>query len=118
MTSRDLSVYCLCADWCDTCRTFQDAWRALAREFPGHRFTWIDIEDESDAVGDYDIETFPTVLIAVGTVVRFLGPVLPGPDSVRRLLLAMADASAGFPALDANAQALLGRLMVAGTAPP
>lgn len=47
------------------------------------RFAWIDVEDDDDAMGDVDIETFPTLLIAQGDQPRFLGAV---PPIERRLL--------------------------------
>jgi thioredoxin 1 len=38
------------------------------------RFVWVDIEDESELVGDLDIEDFPTLLLARGGRVLFFGP--------------------------------------------
>jgi hypothetical protein len=51
---------------------------------------WIDIEDEADLLGDLDVETFPTLLVAHGVQVRFFGPLEPQPETVRRMLLAAA----------------------------
>ncbi|MBL0423239.1 thioredoxin family protein [Ramlibacter sp. AW1] len=83
-------VVCLCADWCGTCREWRPALEKLARERPSVRFMWVDIEDQADALGDLDIETFPTLLIAQGATPRFLGPVLPHAAHVERLLDALA----------------------------
>ena len=60
------------------CRDYRATFEALAAQFAAQAdFAWIDIEDEADALGDLDIETFPTLLIADGSVLRFLGPVTP-----------------------------------------
>ena len=77
MTSCVLDVVCLCAAWCGTCGTYADTFRALQAALPGHRYRWIDIEDEADLVGDIDVETFPTLLVAHQGQVLFAGPVLP-----------------------------------------
>ena len=61
-----LDIVCLCADWCGTCREYAQVFEALQQALPAHRYRWIDIEDEADALGDIDIETFPTLLVAHG----------------------------------------------------
>lgn len=79
-------VFCLCAQWCGTCRDWRPAFEQAARALSGTRSAWVDIEDEADAVGDVDIETFPTLLVAHQGQVRFLGPVLPQAVQLSRLL--------------------------------
>ena len=89
-------VACLCAAWCRTCESYQQVFEAACAELPqqGLRVRWIDIEDEADLIGDLDIETFPTLLIADDTQVRFAGPLTPQPETLRRILRAhLADAS-------------------------
>lgn len=54
--------------------------------YPGSRFAWLDIEDQADLVGDLDIETFPTLLVADAQGVLFLGPLTPHADTLSRLL--------------------------------
>lgn len=95
----DWQVICLCADWCGTCRGWRSELAAEARLHPGVVFSWVDIEDEADAVGDVDIETFPTLLIAHGDQARFLGPVLPHASAIGRLLesLRADDRSVALP---------------------
>jgi thioredoxin 1 len=88
-------VICLCADWCGTCREWRPLFEQLARAHPGVRFAWVDIEDEADAVGELDIETFPTVLIASAGRPRFFGPVLPHTGHVDRLLASLRDDGQG-----------------------
>jgi thioredoxin 1 len=87
-----LLVACLCAQWCRTCDAYRDtlvATRDGMRQ--GHpeaalRFVWVDIEDESELVGDLDIEDFPTLLLARGDRVLFFGPVLPHAQTIDRLV--------------------------------
>jgi thiol-disulfide isomerase/thioredoxin len=88
-------VACLCAAWCRTCESYQQVFEAACAELPQHdlRVRWIDIEDEAELVGDLDIETFPTLLIADDHHVRFAGPLTPQPETLRRVLRAhLADA--------------------------
>jgi thioredoxin 1 len=87
MSSRPLlDVVCLCADWCGTCREYELVFEALKQAVPGHRYRWIDIEDEADFIGDVDVETFPTLLVAHEGRVLFAGPVLPRLGDVQRLV--------------------------------
>lgn len=89
-------VACLCAAWCRTCESYQQIFEAACAELPQAdlRVRWIDIEDEADLLGDLDIETFPTLLIADEAHVRFAGPLTPQPETLRRVLRAhLADAA-------------------------
>ncbi len=82
-----LLVACLCADWCSSCREYRPIFDALASRFAGQaEFAWVDIEDKADALGDPDIENFPTLLIATGQATLFLGPVTPQPQMAERLV--------------------------------
>jgi hypothetical protein len=85
-------VIALCAEWCNVCRE----WRATFNETAGSRqdmnFAWVDVEDEADAMGDVDIETFPTVLVGRGNDALFLGPVLPAQAQLARLLASLKHA--------------------------
>jgi thioredoxin 1 len=120
MSSPSLTVVCLCAQWCGTCRDYRATFDQLKAARPGHHYQWVDIEDEADLVGDVDVETFPTLLVAYEGSVLFAGPVLPRLSDAVRLLETQeqwaADAShrptlAGMPAdqamaFEALAQAL------------
>lgn len=86
-------VACLCAAWCDVCRQFRPAFDALAARHPAYRFVWVDVEDEADIVGDFDVEDFPTLLIQRGDTVVFFGTVLPDAGQALRLLQAQLDRS-------------------------
>ena len=81
-----LDIACLCAEWCGTCRDYRPVFEALREAMPQHRYRWIDIEDEADAIGDVDIETFPTLLVAHAGRVLFAGAVLPRLGDAQRLV--------------------------------
>ncbi len=82
-----LIVACLCAEWCGACREYRATFEALSAQFAGRAdFAWIDVEDEADALGDLDVENFPTLLIAEGRTLRFLGVVTPQPQTAERLV--------------------------------
>jgi hypothetical protein len=91
-SAEPLLVACLCAQWCRTCDAYRDT-LAHVRDalLPTHRatpmrFVWVDIEDESERVGDLDIEDFPTILLARGDAVLFFGPLLPHAQTLDRLV--------------------------------
>ncbi len=91
MTSPVLTVACLCAAWCGTCGEYRPIFDQLQAARPGDRFRWIDIEDEAALVGDIDVETFPTLLVASSEgQVLFAGPVLPRLNDALRLLASQA----------------------------
>ena len=86
-----LLVACLCAQWCRTCDAYRDTLLSARESLQLHpdvatRFLWIDIEDESDLIGDLDIEDFPTLLLARGDAILFFGPLLPHAQTIDRLL--------------------------------
>ncbi len=104
-------VACLCAEWCNSCRDYRAIFAALAAQFAGRAdFAWIDVEDDADALGDVDIENFPTLLIADPNALRFLGPVTPQRQTAERLVreaLEGALAQAGDEALVERVHALV-----------
>lgn len=103
-------VVCLCAAWCGVCREWDAIFRSLSQAYPQAKFAWIDVEDEADAMGDVEIETFPTLLVAQHDQARFFGPVQPSATQVSRLLeQLMADPRAARSA-PIEAHALLLRL--------
>ncbi len=103
---------CLCANWCGTCRDYRAIFDILALSHPDVRFEWVDIEDESELAGDLDVETFPTLLIADGANVRFLGPLLPQAPVLARLLSSL-QAGQGGPAVGGDAQEVFERVRAA-----
>jgi len=87
-----LWVVCLCAEWCGACREYRPLFEQVARAHPGLRFAWVDIEDHADLADDFDVETFPTILVAGERGTQFLGPMLPHAETLARLLTALPDA--------------------------
>ena len=86
-------VICLCADWCGLCRDYQRLFTQMAARYPAMRFVWLDIEDQAALVGDVDVETFPTLLLADAGGTRFFGPRTPQAETLSRLLDALERAS-------------------------
>jgi thioredoxin 1 len=112
MAQPAIHIACLCAGWCRLCDEYRPMLQALAHEFTraGVRalWHWVDIEDEADLVGEFDVETFPTLVIADDTHVRFAGPVTPQRETLQRLLRATvleAQPGAAWPAVAAAVQA-------------
>lgn len=80
------AVVCLCAQWCGTCRDYRAGFDALAAQFPTVRFSWLDIEEQADELGDLDIENFPTIFVRRGDSVLFFGTMLPYVNNLQRLI--------------------------------
>ncbi|MDD2882618.1 MAG: thioredoxin family protein [Rhodoferax sp.] len=94
-----LLVVCLCAEWCNVCgeyrSRFEQVQAAVTADYPQAQFVWLDIEDEADLLHPLDVEDFPTLLIAVGAVPHFFGPLTPQAQTLERMVRnAAADASA------------------------
>lgn len=101
MPGPSIEFACLCAAWCRLCDDYAPVLQQGVAELQAAgvplRWHWIDIEDEADLLGDLDIETFPTLVIADGQSVRFAGPLTPQPETLRRVLRAtVLDAREGF----------------------
>lgn len=105
-----LWVACLCAQWCGVCRDWRAAFEEQARAHPGLRFAWVDVEDEADAMGEVDIETFPSLLVARGDTPLFLGPIPPSGAGLARLLAILTAQPGPGPGIGADAGPLLHRL--------
>ena len=107
----DWWVVCLCAQWCGTCREYRPLFDGLARAHPDVRFVWVDIEDDAGLVGDLDVETFPTLLIARDRTALFLGPLLPQAPVLARLLASLRAGAPSRGSIDVQAQAVLERVL-------
>jgi len=101
-----LWVVCLCAEWCGTCRDYRPLLVELAKAHPQFRFAWVDIEDHADIADAFDVETFPTLLVAGADGTRFLGPLLPHAETLSRMLSALQPPQASSPHVDALLAAL------------
>ena len=81
-----MHVFCLCAQWCGTCREYQPVFAQLASQWPEVKFVWVDIENHDDLLGELDIENFPALLIADAQgQARFAGTVLPHAETLQRM---------------------------------
>ena len=80
------TVICLCAEWCGSCRDYRREFVARAALASDAAHAWVDIEDESDWLGDIEIETFPTLLVLRDEQPLFFGPVLPHIALIERTL--------------------------------
>jgi len=110
-----LWLACLCAAWCRTCDAYEPVLEQVAAEFktrlPQLQVRWIDIEDESDLVGDCDIQTFPTLAIVDPEGVRFFGTVTPHPETLARLLRShLSDDNATHQSVPPEVMALAAQL--------
>lgn len=95
MAEERVLVACLCAAWCGSCRDYRPLFDQLAAQFEGQAdFAWVDIEDEADRLGDLDVENFPTLMIAIGDALQFVGPVAPQLGTAVRLVRSALDAGA------------------------
>lgn len=104
-------VICLCAEWCGVCREWRRAFEAAAADHPGVRFAWVDVEDEAETMGDVDVETFPTVLVAHAGRPMFFGPVLPSAGQFQRLLETVRGAGAAPAGITPDVTELFPRLI-------
>ncbi|OYO32349.1 thioredoxin family protein [Janthinobacterium sp. PC23-8] len=96
-------IACLCAQWCGTCASYRATFEELAARHPDAVFVWIDIEDQSEVVGELDIENFPTLLIQQDDNVAFFGTVLPDGGLAHRMVQAQqALTAAELAALSAS----------------
>ena len=94
-----ITVACLCAEWCGTCREYRTVFeRAVeGQRHAGVRGLWIDVEDESDLVGAVDADIFPPLLMVRGGEVAVLRTIPPQASSLPCLFRAasVCDTSSG-----------------------
>jgi hypothetical protein len=103
-------VACLCAAWCGVCREWQPLFLEQARAHPHLRFSWVDVEDEDDAMGDVDIQTFPTLMVVRGSQVLHFAPIPPSASQFARLLATLQARPTPAPGLPGDVDALARRL--------
>lgn len=103
-------VVCLCADWCGLCRDYAPVFAEAGARFPELRFVWLDIEDDEAWVGEIDVETFPTLLMADDAGVRFMGALTPHADTLDRLLQSFERGTLGLASAPEGAAELLALL--------
>jgi len=101
-----LWVVCLCAEWCGTCRDYRPLLKEVARAHPQLRFAWVDIEDHSDIADEFEVETFPTLLVAGRDGTRFLGPLLPHAETLSRMLSSVQPVQPSAPEVEQLLEAI------------
>ena len=108
------TVVCLCAEWCGVCRDYRSAFSQMARDAADSVWYWLDVEDHADIAGDFDVETFPSVLVAQGDRVCFLGALTPHAAVLERLLQTLrANPDSSRSSIPEGADALWGRIRAA-----
>ena len=101
-----LWVVCLCAEWCGTCRDYRPLFQQVAAAHPGLRFAWVDIEDHAEIADEFEVETFPTILVASQAGTHFVGPMLPHAETLSRMLASLQPARASAAEVDTLLAAL------------
>ncbi|MEJ8848784.1 thioredoxin family protein [Variovorax rhizosphaerae] len=101
-----LWVVCLCAEWCGACREYRPLFEQVAKAHPSLRFAWVDIEDHAEIADDFDVETFPTILVAGDEGTRFVGPMLPHAETLSRMLASLQPARVADPEVNTLLAAL------------
>lgn len=88
LSDAPLLVACLCAQWCGVCRDYAPLMKATLAGFEagGLLVKWVDIEDHDDVLGDLDVQSFPTLLIARGNEALFFGALAPHAQTLQRLV--------------------------------
>ncbi len=99
MAERDLLVACLCAQWCGVCRGYADVFAQVGARFPQARFMWVDVEDQSDLLDPIEVDTFPTLLIAVSGRPVFFGALAPQAGTLERIVREHAGPNNDAPAI-------------------
>ncbi len=114
-TDPPLLLACLCAAWCRLCdgyaQVLDETAARLRSDWPLLAVRWIDIEDEADLVGDFDVETFPTLVLLRGDELLFAGVLTPQPQVLERVLTqALRNAAPPAERFAAEARAFAQRL--------
>lgn len=83
MPTHELTVTCLCAEWCDVCREYRNGFLALAERFPQAAFAWVDVEEADEEI---EVDNFPTIVVKRGEEALFHGVMPPQHGNLARLL--------------------------------
>jgi thioredoxin 1 len=109
-----LLVACLCAEWCGICRDYrplmQAALAGLGAAPPA--VAWVDIEDHDEVLGEFDVQSFPTLLIVRGDLPLFFGTVTPHAQTLQRLVYGARAGDMAPLAADAELLGLVQRVQV------
>ncbi|MCD6026512.1 MAG: thioredoxin [Solimicrobium sp.] len=86
LNRHNVIVACLCAAWCDVCTRYRTQFELFAVQHPELLLLWIDVEDNAELVGDFNVDNFPTILIQQYEVVTYYGTMQPDTNQLSRLL--------------------------------
>ncbi len=81
------------------------------------RVVWVDIEDHAEVLGDLDVESFPTLLLARGTHVLFFGTVPPHKQTLERLVQGALAGDLSPLSPDTDVRTLLGNVQTLRSLP-
>lgn len=114
-----LLVACLCAQWCGICRDYAPLMARSLAAFDATqvRVVWVDIEDHAEVLGDLDVESFPTLLLARGTHVLFFGTVPPHKQTLERLVQGALAGDLSPLSPDTDVRTLLGNVQTLRSLP-
>ena len=116
--NEQLSVVCLCAQWCGVCREYAAVFEQAAAAFGGSAtFMQIDIEDDAELLDTVEIENFPTLLILRGTQPLFFGTVTPHAATLARLVQSALVGELSTQGAATEVQALAQRVAARVSAP-
>src|SRR6266404_816344 len=62
------------APWCGPCRAFAPTFEAISQKYPGIVFAKVNIEDEPELAGHFDIRSIPTLMVFREKVLLFSQP--------------------------------------------
>lgn len=81
-------VVCLCAQWCAVCREYRAVMPTALVGFEATQVqsVWLDVEDQSELLGELDVDNFPTLLVARGGTPLFYGTLAPHAATLTRLV--------------------------------
>jgi hypothetical protein len=104
----------LCAQWCGVCRDYRSRFdqvsAAIRIDQPTAQFLWIDVEDDADLLHPLDVEDFPTLLIAIGEVPHFFGPLTPQVQTLERMIRNLVQDPGRGGLADSDLRALVARI--------
>lgn len=84
---QNLTIWCLCAEWCVICREFKTSFLNMQFEQPEHEWHWTDIEDHDEALSDIDVQGFPSIIVRSSAGQWcFAGTIEPRTDTLVRLI--------------------------------
>ena len=83
----NLTIWCLCAEWCVICREFKPTFLNLQSIHPKHQWRWIEIEDHDEDFSDIVLQGFPSIVIASSTGQWcFAGTIEPRMETLLRIV--------------------------------